>query len=307
MKKTSFILSALLVASVAFSGAAAEIKLPERKSMFTPDATLKYGSHERQTILFYRTLKADPAPLVLFIHGGGWQRGDGVKDTLEGRTDRFIWDMVNRGISVAVVNYRLGKLPDPVDDAIRALQYLRYHAKELHIDKERVAASGFSAGATTALYIALHDDMAKPNSPDPIARESTRIRGAVAAGVQSSIDPEVLRSWGLGEATKHYMIFSCAGFKNVREMDAGYPGKKDLYYEYSPINHLDRDDPEFRVYANDLQKQGNWIHHGIFGAKLKEKADKVGAKCEAFGMSENLKDRRDSDFIERVLKKDYKK
>ena len=212
-----------------------------------------------------------------------------------------------RGISVAVVNYRLTPLPDPVYDAARALQFLRYHAKALRIDRERIAATGFSAGGTTALWLALHDDLADPSSPDPIARESTRLRGADGPGAQTSIDPAILRKWGLREAVNHYMIFNCMGFKSVKEMDEKYDSKKDMYKEFSPVTHIDADDPEIRVYALDLKRQGNWIHHGIFGAELKKEADRKGAVCEAAGITEPLKDRRGYDFIERILKKDYRK
>lgn len=274
-----------------------------KKSMFVPDvAKLSYGKDERQIISIYRAANVKNSPVLLYIHGGGWKNGNGVQEAADGKFDKMIWDLTSRGITVAFVNYRLSKLPDPVFDAARAVQFLRYHASELDIDKSRFVATGFSAGATTSLWLALHDDLAEPNSSDPIARESTRLRGAVGAGAQTSIDPVALREWGLLEAVNHYMISGCMGFKNVTEMDANYESKKAMYKEFSPITHIDANDPEIRIYATDLEKKGNWIHHGIFGAKLKEEADKKGAKCEAVGITPKLKDRRDNDYIERILK-----
>ena len=310
MMKNLFLLLVASLLGVAFVTVEAGDEVPvlsPKKSMFTPDATLKYGPDERNTILLYKAAKEDPSPLVLYIHGGGWKNGNGVEDALNGKLDKGLMNYLTRGISVAVVNYRLTQLPDPVYDAARALQFLRYHAKALRIDKERIAATGFSAGGTTSLWLALHDDLADPDSPDPIARESTRLRGAEAPGAQTSIDPVVLRQWGLKEAVNHYMIFKCMGFNSVREMDEKYESRKEMYREFSPITHLDAGDPEIRVYATDLKKQGNWIHHGIFGAEIKKAADQKGAACEAVGITEPLKDRRGYDFIERILKKDDRK
>ena len=77
----------------------------------------------------------------------------------------------------------------PLEDAARAVQFLRSKAGEWNIDKTRIAATGGSAGACSSLWLAFHDDMAKPDSPDPVARESTRLTAAAVNGAQTSLDP----------------------------------------------------------------------------------------------------------------------
>src|SRR5258707_14674950 len=39
-------------------------------------ANLAYGKHERQVLDFWQAQSKKPTPLVLYIHGGGWQAGD---------------------------------------------------------------------------------------------------------------------------------------------------------------------------------------------------------------------------------------
>ena len=91
---------------------------------------------------------------------------------------------LDKGISVAAINYRYTQngvedkveppVKAPLGDAARALQFVRSKAAEWNLDKQRIGATGGSAGACTSLWLAFHDDMADPKSDDPVARESTR-------------------------------------------------------------------------------------------------------------------------------------
>ena len=161
-------------------------------------SNVPYGTHERQVLDFFKADTKEPAPLVIHIHGGGWVNGDkvGVGDLKK---------LLDSGISVASINYRFttqaqaaGIKPPvkwPLEDAARAVQFLRSKAGEWNIDKSRIAATGGSAGACSSLWLAFHDDMAKPDSTDPVARESTRLTAAAVNGAQTSLDPLQLREW----------------------------------------------------------------------------------------------------------------
>jgi acetyl esterase/lipase len=87
------------------------------------------------------------APWVLVIHGGGWNSGD--RDELPELNSY----LANRGISVATISYRLAPQwiwPAPKEDAAAAVDYLKSHAKDLHIDPNRWAVFGRSAGGQIA-------------------------------------------------------------------------------------------------------------------------------------------------------------
>jgi acetyl esterase/lipase len=81
------------------------------------------------------------------------------------------------GISAFVLRYRLGpKYHHPVelDDAQRAIRYVRAHAAEFGIDPHRIGVWGFSAGGHLASSTGTHFDTGNPNSADPIEREGCR-------------------------------------------------------------------------------------------------------------------------------------
>lgn len=88
-----------------------------------------------------------PAPVVINIHGGGWNRGS--KESQTGFSTFF-----KAGFAVANIAYRLtpqATAPAAVEDARCALIYLIKNAKALNIDVKRIVVMGGSAGGHLAL------------------------------------------------------------------------------------------------------------------------------------------------------------
>ncbi|MFN0052537.1 MAG: alpha/beta hydrolase [Planctomycetales bacterium] len=154
-----------------------------------PEATfaeVSYGPHPRNVLDFWRAEGVGPRPLLVYIHGGGWVKGD------KRQKGPPIQPVLDRGISFAAINYRLTPehpLPAPVHDAARAIQFLRSWAREWNVNPERLALTGPSAGACTSMWLLLHDDLADPDAADPVRRESTRVCAAAVQVGQTSIDP----------------------------------------------------------------------------------------------------------------------
>jgi acetyl esterase/lipase len=81
------------------------------------------------------------------------------------------------GISAFMLEYRLGPryhYPLQLEDAARALRWVRSHAAEYNIDPHRIGVWGFSAGGHLASTLATHYDAGNPAAPDPIDRVSSR-------------------------------------------------------------------------------------------------------------------------------------
>ena len=98
---------------------------------------------------------------------------------------------LDAGYSVAAINYRLTDMasaPAAYRDCARALQFLRHHAQQYNLNPRLVASTGGSAGAGTSMWIAFHDDLADPDSDNPIARQSTRLTCVAVSNGQSSYD-----------------------------------------------------------------------------------------------------------------------
>jgi arylformamidase len=244
-----------------------------------PDPThadVAYGPGERNILDFWQASGEGLRPVYFFIHGGGWINGD------KSRVFR-VQDYLDKGISVASINYRRTPtdiLPAPVHDAARALQFVRFKAKDWNINKDRIVLAGSSAGACTAMWIACHDDLAKPESTDPVERESTRVLGVAVAGGQTSIDPKQAGPW-IGPKVYHGMIIMAVGEKDIDAVFKNYAKHAKLFKEFSPINHLTKDDPPLYLSYGDhmeipAESFGSGIHHGMFGVKMKEKSEQVG-------------------------------
>ncbi|HEX3150763.1 MAG TPA: alpha/beta hydrolase, partial [Gemmataceae bacterium] len=142
----------------------AEPKKPPVPPIPPTAADLPYGKLERQVLDFWQAKSDKPTPLVFCIHGGGWSGGD--KSSYYGKVKTFL----DNGISVVSINYRLmtqanaqkvtPPVKAPLEDAARALQFVRSKATEWNIDKKKIGATGGSAGACSSLWLAFHDDMA---------------------------------------------------------------------------------------------------------------------------------------------------
>lgn len=268
------LLSLIGLGSRALAGAAKEAGPEPTKE------NVSYGPDERNVMDFWKAAGEGPRPVVISIHGGGWLNGD--KRSARNTELKKLLDM---GISVVAINYRLsGKnpLPAPVHDAARAVQFVRFMSKEWNIDPARVALTGGSAGGCSTLWIALHDDMQDKNSPDPVLRESSRVTAAVADAAQTSIDPKVITDWIGPKVIDHAMIRSAVGSGSNQDMTDNYAKYEKLYKEFSPINHVDKNDPPILLrYSFSAPPKGTneAIHHANFGIKLKEASDKVGHEC----------------------------
>jgi acetyl esterase len=96
---------------------------------------------------------AGPAPLYVFLHGGGWCIGG-----LDERDPRCRAISAGANCVVASVDYRLAPenaYPTPPEDCYAALTWLAAHADELGIDPTRIAIGGESAGANLAAVVCL--------------------------------------------------------------------------------------------------------------------------------------------------------
>lgn len=110
-----------------------------------PTQTAAYGRDPLQQLDFWAGA-APNAPLVVFVHGGGWSRGD--MQMMRGSAKLAHWQAA--GYAVASLNYRLvpdARVEEQAQDVADAVAYLRSNASQLGVDARRIALIGHSAGA----------------------------------------------------------------------------------------------------------------------------------------------------------------
>ena len=112
---------------------------------------LSYGEGEREK-LDYFSGGDENGPLLVYIHGGYWQRGD--KNMYSFVTEAFI----RHGVSVAVLNYnltpsvRMGQIPPQIR---KAITWCWHKSADLGFSRDKLFVSGHSAGGhLTALMMA---------------------------------------------------------------------------------------------------------------------------------------------------------
>jgi acetyl esterase/lipase len=96
--------------------------------------------------------RGEPAPVVFFIYGGGWSRGERYEYEFVGRA------LASRGFVTVIADYRLVpevRYPDFLYDSAAALRWVQDNIANYGGDPDRLFLSGHSAGAYNAVMLAL--------------------------------------------------------------------------------------------------------------------------------------------------------
>jgi acetyl esterase/lipase len=152
---------------------------------------------------------AERRPLMVWFHGGGFQRGDRAGPLELHMADQF----ARRGYVVASVGYRLASgnivadIANAFADARVAVAWLRANAATYRIDTERVVASGMSAGAFISLHLGSGDDIVTdpglltgPSHVDAVAA----LAGAADTTLPQAGEPPIIMYHGLDDEVVPY-------------------------------------------------------------------------------------------------------
>lgn len=270
-------------------------------------ADVAYGPHERNKLDFWRSPAATaekPAPLVVFIHGGGFVGGD--KTSFRGPKVQALLD---KGVSVASINYRFRQhapIQDILRDAARAVQYLRFKGGEWGIDKKRIAAQGGSAGAGTSLWLATRDDLADPKAEDPVLRESSRVCACVLNATQATYNLTRWESF-LGPADPSWSDVSEGllfyGFKSEADLKSAMG--QAVLHECDMLAWISKDDAPILCVTKQpdgpIQNRGHWLHHPKHALEIQKHASAANLVCQVVGSDQTASE---VDFLLQHLKAD---
>ncbi|RPI91773.1 MAG: alpha/beta hydrolase [Chloroflexi bacterium] len=166
-----------------------------------------------------------PWPLLVYVHGGAWMRGD--KSEAAG----FARGMTAQGYLVVSLNYRLypaGRFPAMIQDVKCAVRSLRAQAGEYNLDPNRIGAIGVSAGGHLVALLGTADESAGWDVGESLD-QSSRVQAVVAMAPPTDL-------------TRN---FPNADMELMRQT-----GEVNLA-EASPINHVTTDDPPILLIHGD--------------------------------------------------------
>lgn len=133
---------------------AQEKKAPD-DILFESDVVYGKGAGEDLKLNLGRPKEqSGPLPCIVLIHGGGWAAGN------KNAHNPQVRDLVRRGYIAATIGYRFAPkyvFPAQVEDVKCAVRFLRASAEKYGIDKDRIGAMGFSAGAHLSMMLGTLD------------------------------------------------------------------------------------------------------------------------------------------------------
>lgn len=183
---------------------------------------------------------ASPAPVIVYIHGGGWRMGDKDQHLQQ------IQQAAKQGYVSVSVGYRLAPkylFPAQVEDVKCAVRWLRAHAEELNIDPQRIGAIGYSAGAHLSMMLGTMDPGDGLEGDGPWQDQSSKVQAVVSyfgpTNLQSEY-PAVTKAIFLGflggmleEKRDEYRLASPITYVNAGDAPTlMFQGTKDVLVPY---------------------------------------------------------------------------
>lgn len=223
-------LSLLLSACVTHRGAP-----PETSSVELPDTSYELLTNQRYTpedwpesleADVYRPIGEGPFPAVLTVHGGGWERR--TRQDMAGLAEQ----LAQSGFVAINISYRFApayEFPAQLHDLQQAMHWIHANAKQFRIDRDKVSALGYSAGAHLVSLM------------------------AVVAGTDSELD----QPYG-GLVTRPVAVISGGTPSDLRKFTGGtlvpqfLGGTIDeipeVFAQASPVTHIHKEAPPFFLY-----------------------------------------------------------
>ena len=227
------------------SVSSAQVPLPKKKDAVTPvppnvvvhrDLAYVEGGHERQKLDLYLPKDArGPLPLILWVHGGGWQNGS------KANAFPLRFGFTAKGYAIASLGYRLtdaAVFPAQIQDVKAAIRWLRAHAAQYQLAPDRFAAWGSSAGGHLVALLGTAGDIQAFDVGAHLGQSSR---------VQAVIDyygPSDLRRF---VETPGYGTHGIAGSPESKLIGGIVVENQSKAAAASPVTYVTAEDPPFLI------------------------------------------------------------
>ncbi len=227
-----------------------QLALPGYPLSFTLIPALQYGEVPHRPpweaplhldMLRPSPLPAAPAPAVIYLHGGGWAEG-------ERSTALYPWLnplLAAHGFLTVSIDYRLSRFapfPAQIHDAKAAVRWLRAHAKEYHINPDRIGAWGDSAGGQLAALLGVTADL--PNLEGNCG----------SSGYSSRVQAVVTRSAPYDFLSTGGLMINDAPSPVTQLFGGTISEREELMRSASPISYVGPGIPPFQIVHGTLDE-----------------------------------------------------
>ncbi|MEO8440587.1 MAG: alpha/beta hydrolase [Spartobacteria bacterium] len=228
------------------------------------------GGQRLQLDLYLPNGNSEPVPLVIYIHGGGWEKGS--------RHQCPAFGMVAKGFAVASIDYRLSQIalfPAQIIDCKAAVRWLRANAAKYGLDPNRFGVWGTSAGGQLAALLGTSGGVKDLEGDGENLEYSSRVQAVCAVAAPTDFRQFGVARGGSGGSSARPQIG-----RRAQEALDGLFGSGDnrgaLVVKASPIQYVSADDPPFLILHGEFDRivpldQSNRFYERLRDAGVKAK------------------------------------
>jgi acetyl esterase/lipase len=252
--------------------AAASTALSQESSQLSPtvEQNVIYGMYSGLALLMDVHHPQKPnGYAIIFISGSAFYAPlsyDDIPLKDKAQVGMYAKPLLDAGYTVFAINHRDPPRfhhPAAVEDAQRAVRYIRYHAKQFGIRPDRIGAAGGSSGAYLVDMLGVLDGKGDPDDADPVNRESARVQAVVSrAGPVDFIN----------------LVSNRAPFVDIMGMRIEVERKLlpmnsveyKAYKEASPLSHITKDAAPFLLIHGDADQTVAFKNSEVMAETLKQ-------------------------------------
>ena len=169
--------------------------------------------------------------------------------------------LLENGYTIFTINHRATprfKFPAAIEDAQRAVRFIRYNSDKFNLNPNNIGAIGGSSGGNIVLMLGLLDGKGNYQDIDPINRESAKVQAVIARApvttflLQDSYNNPVY----LGARGKQIEIFNSSEYNIAKNA--------------SPVSHVTKDDSPILLMHGDKDETVPILHSKILIDSLKK-------------------------------------
>ena len=205
---------------------------------------------------------------IVFVSGSGWTRELGPDATPlkeSGQEEIYAVPLAAAGYTVFGINHRAAprfRHPAHLEDAQRAVRFVRHHADEFGIDPDRIGAMGGSSGGHLVSLLGVLDGNGVAEDASPTNRESAKVQAVVARAAPTDLTLSSPRA-----------VHPLFGFRRSE------PTGSVEYRRFvgaSPVTHVTADDPPVLLIHGDADEVVSYENAEVMKAAL----EKAGVPVE---------------------------